>query len=83
MENYQIKARYNHIKLHGRCLFRINKDLWKRNLSIKNYFRKGWFYTTGIIRAVLPVWFPLWEKPNYHVQIGNLCSPPSGSLAVS
>lgn len=82
MDYYQINARYNHIKLHGRCLFRINKELWKGKLSIKEYFRRGCFYTNGIIRALLPVCRFL-QMPNYRVQIGNLCSPPSGSLMVS
>lgn len=81
MKRYQINIRYNHIKLHSRCLLRINKDLWGRKLTWKNYFKKGWFYTTGIIRALLPACH-LFQTPNYHAPIYNLCNPPSGSQVV-
>lgn len=83
MAYYHFNARYHHIKLHGRCLFRINKELWKRKLSIQNYLRKGWFYISGIIRALLPAWNPLLETPNYPVPLYNLYNQPSGSLTVS
>jgi len=46
-------SRFDNIKFHLRCLFRIQGLLMRRKIRLPEYFRKSKFFIDGIFRAVL------------------------------
>lgn len=53
MKNYDLDTRYHHIKLHSKCLLKINIDLLDQKISLSTYCKKSRFFVRGIIRSLL------------------------------
>lgn len=80
----EFAARYTHIKLHSRCLWRLTVDfIINGRISMSMYIQKSWFFIKGITRALQPSWYRVSEMPMRHTLLDKMCSQPSGSLMAS
>lgn len=83
MQQYDLNTRYNHIKLHSKCLFRVSVELIDQKIDLPTYYRKSWFFASGIARALLPNLESPLNGAIHHVQLYTKYNQPSGSLMVS